>query len=292
MAAASDVHTWAALETLSLICCRMPQSTDTLPPLPSYYAIRKTPYHHNLPLAAPLCPVGFKGWKVMSVRVNGTGSMVAALVVGPEPARAVRMVVWCGESNTHHVHDFTPDSRVPVGLMWDSVEPKLLVVQTSSIFNEPSVEDKASGHGTGGDNAHGVDVAIIFVDVDKGVLLQEYQPIHQGGATACIGSSAPFLLTNRKSMVQPLAGSGGYQPFTSNVSRVLMSSFVGMQVRVIEEEEEAWCRAWEKGWGGDAVVTGVSILRVNTGTSPGRALRRRSNVSMQGRAEVLILPQN
>ncbi|GLC64378.1 hypothetical protein PLESTF_000154800 [Pleodorina starrii] len=172
---------------------------------------------------APLCPPELKGWKVLSAKVNGSGSLVAALVVGPEPARAVRLVVWAGESNTHHVHDFSPDGRVPVGLMWDTVEPKLLVVQTNPAFNESSIEEKPS------EGSQGADVAIIFVDVDKGCLLQEYQPIHQGGATACIGSAAPFLLTNRKCMVQPSPGSGGYQPFTSNVSRVLMTSFAGMQ---------------------------------------------------------------
>ncbi len=52
----------------------------------------------------------------------------------------------------------------------------------------------------------------------------------QDGATACIGSAAPYLVTNKKSVVQPAAGSGAFQPFTSNVSRLLMSSFVGMQV--------------------------------------------------------------
>lgn len=52
----------------------------------------------------------------------------------------------------------------------------------------------------------------------------------QDGATACIGSAAPYLVTNRKNVVQPAAGSGAFQPFTSNVSRLLMSSFVGMQV--------------------------------------------------------------
>ncbi|GIL44704.1 hypothetical protein Vafri_2223 [Volvox africanus] len=174
---------------------------------------------------APLCPAELKGWKVISAKVNGTGSMVAALLVGPEPSRAVRLVVWCGESNTHHVHDFTPDNRVPVGIMWDTVEPKLLVVQTAPTFNESNLDEKPAG----GDGSQGPDVAIIFVDTDKGILLQEYQSIHQGGATACIGSAAPFLLTNRKCMVQPAPGSGGYQPFTSNVSRVLMTSFVGMQ---------------------------------------------------------------
>lgn len=65
----------------------------------------------------------------MAMRANGNGNLVAALVVGPEPARAVRLVVWCGETNTHHVHDFTPEGRQPVQLMFDTVEPKLLVVQ-------------------------------------------------------------------------------------------------------------------------------------------------------------------
>lgn len=66
---------------------------------------------------------------MLSARVNGLGGMVAAVVVGPEPSRSVKLVVWCGEQNSHLVHDFSPDGRVPVSLFWDSVEPKLLVVQ-------------------------------------------------------------------------------------------------------------------------------------------------------------------
>ncbi len=81
--------------------------------------------------AGQLCPPDLKDWKVQSVRVNGSGTLVAALLVGPEPARAVRLVVWCGEAAVHHTHDFTADGRAPVGLMWDTVEPKLLVVQTT-----------------------------------------------------------------------------------------------------------------------------------------------------------------
>ncbi|KAG2490014.1 hypothetical protein HYH03_011479 [Edaphochlamys debaryana] len=173
---------------------------------------------------APLCPPELKDWKVTATKVNATGSLVAALVVGPDPLRAVQLVVWCGEANTHHVHDFAHDSRVPVGLLWDTVEPKLLVVQCSPSFNETNVEEHRAA-----DAAHVVDLAICFVDIDKGILMQEYQPIHQGGATACIGSAAPFLLTNKKSTVQPAAGSGGFQPFTSNVSKVTMTSFQGMQ---------------------------------------------------------------
>ncbi|PNW79678.1 hypothetical protein CHLRE_08g362650v5 [Chlamydomonas reinhardtii] len=173
---------------------------------------------------APLCPPELKDWKVMAMRANGNGNLVAALVVGPEPARAVRLVVWCGETNTHHVHDFTPEGRQPVQLMFDTVEPKLLVVQCTPVFTEANVDERPHG-----DAAHVVDCAIIFVDPDKGILLQEYQPIHTGGATACIGSCAPHLLTNKKSMVQPAPGSGAFQPFTSNVSKAIMTSFQGMQ---------------------------------------------------------------
>ncbi len=45
------------------------------------------------------------------------------------------------------------------------------------MFTDNGLDDRP----TGADAAHSVDLALMFVDPDKGILLQEYQPIHQVG---------------------------------------------------------------------------------------------------------------
>lgn len=48
------------------------------------------------------------------------------------------------------------------------------------VFTDNGLDDRP----TGADAAHSVDLALMFVDPDKGILLQEYQPIHQVGGVA------------------------------------------------------------------------------------------------------------
>ncbi|PNH07323.1 E3 ubiquitin-protein ligase [Tetrabaena socialis] len=133
-----------------------------------------------------------------------------------------------------------------------------------------------------------------IVDADKGkgkgALVQEYQPINAGGATACIGSAAPNLLTNRKTMVQPTAGSGGFQPFTSNIAARAWSdvpspyeeaiSVIGRTLSAFDDDGLIPCYGF-----GDTTTGDQSVFSFLAGDQPCRGLEQAiQRLGLLGRA--------
>lgn len=93
--------------------------------------------------------------------------------------------------------------------------------------------------------------------------VQEYQPLHTTGASACVGSAAPYLLTNKKSQVAlPNA-----QPFTSNVTKLVMQGFAGLQVS--QADELSGCLKSDEGMGGGRVYHLPHV-----GTMPAASMER------------------
>lgn len=84
------------------------------------------------PHAGPgnLLPPELSGWGIECMRVNGQGTLVAAVATSPDSAHARRLVVWSSEGNQAFTYDFANSGRQPVHVLWDCLEPKMLVVQT------------------------------------------------------------------------------------------------------------------------------------------------------------------
>ncbi|KAJ9518249.1 hypothetical protein QJQ45_010275 [Haematococcus lacustris] len=105
-------------------------------------------------------------------------------------------------------------------MAWDSVESKVLAVQTLAV-SRPG-EDMLGSEGVV------AEVALLFVSPDHGVLLQEYQPLDGTGAKSLIAIQAPHLVVNKPALL-PLSGQSAAAS-ASNIARVLMRGFAGMQV--------------------------------------------------------------
>ncbi|MEW5317550.1 MAG: hypothetical protein WDW38_008838 [Sanguina aurantia] len=178
------------------------------------------------PHAGPgaILPASHSHLKVDCIRVNGVGTMVAALATSPDAAREPTLFVYFSELSTPLVYDFSKDAKLPQVICWDVLEPKLLGVQTMVVSREDDCLDDPTA-AAGGTTGPVLEMAALFVSGDNGILLQEYQHLSPG-TSGVVGLAAPFLLLHKKSAVAP---AGGAAPFTSNVTRLLMQGFAGMQ---------------------------------------------------------------
>lgn len=78
------------------------------------------------------------------------------------------------------------DGRQPQFMAWDTIESKVLAVQTLAVT-------RAADDVLGADSVT-TEVALMFVSPDHGVLLQEYQPLD--GTGACGDTrTCPLLLS-------------------------------------------------------------------------------------------------
>mmetsp|Transcript_30722 Transcript_30722/g.68056 ORF Transcript_30722/g.68056 Transcript_30722/m.68056 type:complete len:1411 (+) Transcript_30722:34-4266(+) len=185
----------------------------------NYVRVFKVAGREAKPHAGPglLIPAEFAHLKIDQIRVNATGTMVSALVSSKDKSREHKMFVYCSENNSTLMYDFAKDNRTPQVMAWDVVEGKLLSVQTLAQARDDLLDVPSSGHTT--------EVGLMFVSPEHGVLMQEYQDIDKTGAKGLIGLQAPHLMLNKQSLV----AAAGAQPFTSNVARIMLQGFAGME---------------------------------------------------------------
>jgi len=159
--------------------------------------------------------IGKGGLVIDSIRVNASGSMVAATARRSSSGeRDSRVFLYCAETNAAAAYDFGSDGRVPLRLAWDTAEPRLVAVQvqrqrpsrsaTGSIDARPPATAatgmaasrpttatnqqsgrlttaQSAGAGTSGSGGSGgsggVEVALLFAYASNGLMLQEYQEV-------------------------------------------------------------------------------------------------------------------
>jgi len=227
-AAGTVKQTLAFEDSLGQGPCLLDCNRDYLAAITPAHAVRvfkvagreAKPYQGPGTLLPPEMAAQGGGLRVDAIRVNSAGTMVAALCSSKEKARESRLYVLCFENATTLVYDFAQDGREPQFMAWDTVESKVLAVQTVAV--QRNSDDVLAA------DTVATEVALLFVSPDHGVLLQEYQAVDGTGAKAFVGIQAPHLILNKPTLVAG-GGASNAQPFTSNVARVLMQGFAGMQ---------------------------------------------------------------
>ncbi|GAX73042.1 hypothetical protein CEUSTIGMA_g494.t1 [Chlamydomonas eustigma] len=189
--------------------------------LNNYVRVFKVAGREAKPHAGPglVIPLEFSHLKVDQMAVNATGTMVSVLVSSKDHLSDGKMFVYCSETNSTVMYDFTKDGRIPQAMMWDVSESKLLSVQTLSQERDELLDiPSASGK-------HVTEVALMFVSPDHGVLMQEYQNISETGAKGFVGLQAPYLILNKPTAATLASG----RVVNCNSEKMVMRGFAGMQ---------------------------------------------------------------
>ncbi|KAG1665494.1 hypothetical protein FOA52_009755 [Chlamydomonas sp. UWO 241] len=191
----------------------------------NYVRVFKVAGREAKPHAGPglIIPIEFQHLKVDQVACNASGSMVSVLCSSKETATEPKMFVFCSETNATVMYDFATDGRQPQRMVWDVVEPKLLAVQVLNQQADDLMDIASSGGAAPGGSP--IEVALMFVSPDHGVLIQEYQSLAPSGARGFIGLQAPHLVLNKPSAVTTDTG----RTFTTNSAKVIMQGFDRMQ---------------------------------------------------------------
>eukprot|EP00878_Enallax_costatus_P027400 GHUV01029495.1.p1 GENE.GHUV01029495.1~~GHUV01029495.1.p1 ORF type:complete len:239 (-),score=79.79 GHUV01029495.1:362-1078(-) len=178
--------------------------------------------------------------QVDSISINCSGSMVCAVATlpGSGGCQDSRLFVYSAELNNSLVFDFAKDLKAPRAARWDMKDPRLLAVQMVPLTRTQGAgsgdrlssssdnrEEEAVAGAAAAVPSRGLEIAVMFVTADAGLLLQEYQDLQQVGALGFLGVAAPHLLVHRKTMIT----TPGAPPRHSNVTKVTLQGFSGME---------------------------------------------------------------
>ncbi|GMH43478.1 hypothetical protein BSKO_11400 [Bryopsis sp. KO-2023] len=131
---------------------------------------------------------------VVSVRLNSNGTKISILgSMADIHTRDTRIIVHDIEAGATISHDFASDMRIPESHCWDSVEPRLLAVQTSlsggTLTTTSPIDDSGNVR---------TETATLFASEEHGMLVQDFEGMEH--THALIGLDSPDLIFFRKNL--------------------------------------------------------------------------------------------